>query len=372
METKVSHNYSKEHPLKIDGSILEGGGQILRISTSMSYLLGIPISIKNIRSKRDNPGLQRQHLTCTKFITHLYNTNDVTGLQLNSQNILLVPTQLLIKKEKSEEIKCILNSAGSIGLMIQQLLPCCLYSDYEDNENNEISITLTGGTLVKFSPTIYYLNEVLFPILENNEFIKPINIMQRGKFIRAEIRFCYTNNFKFKLDEICDTIYKSAKKIIRKEYIQNGNSKDENGEEIEFDEDELIKQERIDLGNRYYTFYYQVVMVYENTRIKGDYMISEKKGDFIIDEIIEKCEEATFYTIENSEVCLDEHTVDHLIIFMALAKGISKIKVGEISLHTRTAIEIIKKFYYDVNFNILPGEDKKFVTNVIEVEGMGY
>ena len=406
METKVSHNYSKEHPLKIDGSILEGGGQILRISTSMSYLLGIPISIKNIRSKRDNPGLQRQHLTCTKFITHLYNTNDVTGLQLNSQNILLVPTQLLIKKEKSEEIKCILNSAGSIGLMIQQLLPCCLYSDYEDNENNEISITLTGGTLVKFSPTIYYLNEVLFPILEknmgikascdlikngiypmglgevilhvkkilkkNNEFIKPINIMQRGKFIRAEIRFCYTNNFKFKLDEICDTIYKSAKKIIRKEYIQNGNSKDDNGEEIEFDEDELIKQERIDLGNRYYTFYYQVVMVYENTRIKGDFMISEKKGDFIIDEIIEKCEEATFYTVANSEVCLDEHTVDHLIIFMALAKGISKIKVGEISLHTRTAIEIIKKFYYDVNLNILPGEDKKFVTNVIEVEGMGY
>ena len=196
--------------------------------------------------------------------------------------------------------------------------------------------------------------------------------MQRGKFIRAEIRFCYTNNFKFKLDEICDTIYKSAKKIIRKEYIQNGNSKDENGEEIEFDEDELIKQERIDLGNRYYTFYYQVVMVYENTRIKGDYMISEKKGDFIIDEIIDKCEEATFYTVENNEVCLDEHTVDHLIIFMALAKGISKIKVGEISLHTRTAIEIIKKFYYDVNFNILPGEDKKFVTNVIEVEGMGY
>ena len=97
--------------------------------------------------------------------------------------------------------------------------------------------------------------------------------MQRGKFIRAEIKFCYTNNFKFKLDEICDTIYKSAKKIIRKEYIQNGNSKDENGEEIEFDEDELIKQERIDLGNRYYTFYYQVVMVYENTRIKGDFMI---------------------------------------------------------------------------------------------------
>ena len=406
MESKVSHHYSKENPIEIDGSILEGGGQILRISISMSYLLGIPIKITSIRKKRDNPGLQRQHLTCTKFITSLYNTNDVSGLQLNSGEINLVPTQLLIKQEKSDEIKCILNSAGSIGLMIQQLLPCALYSEIEDKENNKLSITLTGGTLVKFSPTIYYLNEVLFPILEkymnikakcdlikngiypmglgevilhvqkilknNGEFIKPINITERGKFLKAEIRFCYTNNFKFKLDKICDTIYKNAKKIIRKEFLQNGNTKDEEGEEIEFDEEEIIKQERIDLGDRYYTFYYQVVMIYENTRIKGDYMISEKKGDFIIDEIIDKCEEVTFYTVENNEVCLDEHTVDHLILFMALAKGTSKIKVGPISLHTQTAIEIIKKFKNDINFIITPGEDKKFVTNVIEVEGMGY
>ena len=172
MEGKVNHHYSKESPLKIDGSILEGGGQILRISISMSYLLDIPIKIRNIRSKRDNPGLQKQHLTCTKFITSLYNSKDISGLQLNSKEISLVPTELIIKQEKSEEIKCILNSAGSIGLMIQQLLPCALFSEIENKENKELSITLTGGTLVKFSPTIYYLNEVLFPILEKYMNIK--------------------------------------------------------------------------------------------------------------------------------------------------------------------------------------------------------
>ena len=109
MESKVTHHYSKENPLKIDGSILEGGGQILRISISMSYLLGIPIEIRNIRKKRDNPGLQRQHLTCTKFITSLYNTKDVSGLQLNSGEINLIPSELIIKQENSNEIKCILN-----------------------------------------------------------------------------------------------------------------------------------------------------------------------------------------------------------------------------------------------------------------------
>ena len=291
--------------------------------------------------------------------------------------------------------------------MIQQLLPCVLFSKIENEENNDkINITLTGGTLVKYSPTIYYLNEILFPILskymnikascdlikngiypmglgevklnveainkEKEEFIHPITITERGKFLRAEIRFCYTNNFRFKIDPVCDAIYKGAKKIIRKEFIDNGNSKNEEGEEIEFNESEIIKEERIDLGDRYFTFYYQVVMIYENTRIKGDFMISEKKGNFVIDEIIDKCIDSTFNTVSNYEICLDEHTVDHLIIFMSLAKGISKIKVGEISLHTQTAIEIVKKFTNSVKINIIPGEDKKNVTNIIEIEGMGF
>ena len=172
MESKVTHHYSKDNPLEIDGSILEGGGQILRISISMSYLLGIPSKIRNIRSKRDNPGLQRQHLTCTQFVTSIYNSKDISGLQLNSKEINLVPTELIIKQENNEEIKCILNSAGSIGLMIQQLLPCSLYSEIENKENKILNITLTGGTLVKFSPTIYYLNEVLFPLLEKYMNIK--------------------------------------------------------------------------------------------------------------------------------------------------------------------------------------------------------
>ena len=410
MESKLENNHIKEQPLEIDGSILEGGGQILRIAISLSYLLNIPIKIINIRQKRDNPGLQRQHLGCTKFIVDLYDSKEVNGLSLNSKEITLTPTKLVIKKEKNENIKCALNSAGSVGLMIQELLPCSLFSIIIENDiisdSNKLSIILTGGTLVKFSPTIYYLNEVLFPIISkymnikascdivrdgiypiglgevvlniekinklNNEYIHPINITERGKFLRAEIRFCYTSNFRFKVEPVMDTIYKGAKKIIRNEFNENGKSKDEEGEEIDFNENELIKEERICVGNKYFTFYYQVVMIYENTRIKGDFMISEKKGNFVIDEIIDSCIDATFYTVKNYDVCLDEHTVDHLIIFMALAKGVSKIKVGEISLHTQTAIEIVKKFTNKVKINIIPGEDKKNITNIIEIEGIGY
>ena len=48
-------------PLIIDGSNLEGGGQLLRNSVALSALLCKPITVQKIRDGRKPPGLKAQH-----------------------------------------------------------------------------------------------------------------------------------------------------------------------------------------------------------------------------------------------------------------------------------------------------------------------
>ena len=50
--------------IEIDGSVGEGGGQILRTSLALSMCTGQPFALNQIRAGRPKPGLMRQHLTC--------------------------------------------------------------------------------------------------------------------------------------------------------------------------------------------------------------------------------------------------------------------------------------------------------------------
>ena len=57
----------------IDGSLSEGGGQILRTSLGLSVLTKQPFIIKNIRANRPNPGLREQHLQAIRAVKKLCN-----------------------------------------------------------------------------------------------------------------------------------------------------------------------------------------------------------------------------------------------------------------------------------------------------------
>jgi len=74
--------------LHIDGSFGEGGGQILRTSLSLSVLTGQVIEIFNIRAKRKNSGLQKQHLVCVEAAQKISGAK-TSGAFLNSNFLRL-------------------------------------------------------------------------------------------------------------------------------------------------------------------------------------------------------------------------------------------------------------------------------------------
>src|SRR5713101_233453 len=76
--------------ITIDGSIGEGGGQILRTALALSMTTGAPFCMEKIRAGRAKPGLLRQHLTAVKAAATISNAA-VDGAELGAQRITFRP-----------------------------------------------------------------------------------------------------------------------------------------------------------------------------------------------------------------------------------------------------------------------------------------
>ena len=57
--------------IEIDGSVGEGGGQVLRTALSLAAITGQEVTFSNVRAKREKPGLKRQHLTCVNAVAEI-------------------------------------------------------------------------------------------------------------------------------------------------------------------------------------------------------------------------------------------------------------------------------------------------------------
>lgn len=84
-----------------------------------------------------------------------------------------------------------------------------------------------------------------------------------------------------------------------------------------------------------------------------------ESGKKVADELI---------TYINSQSCVDCHVQDQLIIFMALARGVSRIRCTlPLTMHTKTAIHIAE-LLTEAKFSIT----EEGATGIIECVGIGY
>jgi len=146
--------------LKIDGSYGEGGGQILRSALTLSALLGRPIRLEKIRTRRRQPGLRPQHLTAVRAVAQICDA-ELDGDALDSRSLTFVPRCPPQAGHYCFDVQDAAQggSAGAVSLILQAvLLPLAL-------ARGDSTIVLHGGTHVAWSPPVHYLQEIYLPIL---------------------------------------------------------------------------------------------------------------------------------------------------------------------------------------------------------------
>ncbi|MEM2757242.1 MAG: RNA 3'-terminal phosphate cyclase, partial [Sulfolobales archaeon] len=154
----------------VDGSVGEGGGQILRTSVALSSILMKPIKVVNIRAKRRNPGLQNQHITAVKAAAEITNAT-VEGLYLKSTEITFTP-----KKLKPGRYSFDIGTAGSTTLVLQTLLPILLFMP------GETEVEIIGGTDVPWSPPIDYLKNIMLHYIRLLGAEVEVKLLRRGHY----------------------------------------------------------------------------------------------------------------------------------------------------------------------------------------------
>lgn len=141
--------------MEVDGSQKSGSGTILRTAVALAGVLNQPVHIYNIRRKRSQPGLRPQHLEAVLTAAKICDAK-VKGAKLNSQEIWFTPKEIA-----GGPIEAEIGTAGSIPMLLLTILPLCTFAQ----KTVHVHVS-KGGTDVRYSPTINYLQHVFLPMLK--------------------------------------------------------------------------------------------------------------------------------------------------------------------------------------------------------------
>lgn len=352
--------------LEIDCSLGEGGGQCLRSSIALASLMHRKISVKNIRGKRPKPGLKPQHLKSLEAIAEITKA-EVSGLELYSREITFKS-----KGINSFEGKIDIGTAGSVSILLSQLLPIALIE--------KIQLEVIGGSDVAWSPPFSFLDEMLFPVLNQMGCNFSLELKRRGYYPKGNclvsfnsekaklplegIKLKETGELKFiKIishssslpEHVSERQLNSCKSILENRYFRN--KKNEKIDFIESIESQPERKDSVGSGIECYAFYDKCILSGNSLGERG------KPAELV-------GREAAMHLLEQMETKqpADLYLTDQLIPFMALAEGESEIYCSKLTQHALTNISVTEKLL-GVKFEV---KGKLNENAEIKVKGIGF
>jgi RNA 3'-terminal phosphate cyclase (ATP) len=322
--------------ITIDGSMGEGGGQIIRTSLALSLITGQPFIVRNIRAGRSKPGLLRQHLTAVNAAAAIGQA-DVRGNEIGSKELLFSPGKI-----KAGTYKFSVGTAGSTTLVLQTILPALVIAD------DRSEIVLEGGTHNPYAPPYDFLDRVFLPLLRKTGPRVTCALEKPGYYPAGGGRF--------------RVAIEPAEKLMPLEILERGELKKRSAQAI-------VCQIPANVAKRELQTVQSMLNWSENELRPVVLEGSQGPGNVLMIEILfeqitvlftgfgergvpaeavarKACQEVREYLASSAPV--DSYLADQLLLPLAMA-GKGRFLTMTPSRHTRTNIDVIQKF---VNINI--------------------
>lgn len=317
--------------VKIDGSQGEGGGQILRTAISLSAITGKPVEVTNIRANRSNPGLRPQHMTGIKIVAELFHA-EFENLKIGAEWIRFLPSD----KFRGGSVKFDIGTAGSIPLILMTVVPAVSLS------NKSLQIEVIGGTDVKASPTIDYVKHIVAESYRSVGIKFSVDVLKRGYYpkgggvVQSTIQPCKspgtmellaTRHIEPKIISVCGQLPLD----VAKRQISSA----------------MIALEKKEIRCSNYTASIETsfspgssILVYSASDF-GLYVGGDSIGELGKQaEAVGKEAADRFLESMVAQAPVDPFLADMLVLPLALSKGTSRYRIGQVTQHLLTSLHV--------------------------------
>jgi RNA 3'-terminal phosphate cyclase (ATP) len=321
--------------LTVDGT--EGGGQLLRTALSLSAVTDTPFRIEDVRGARPNSGLKPQHLAAVRVVADCCDAA-VEGAELGADALTFRPGD-----ERRTTLDVDIGTAGSVTLLFDAVLPIAVTGD------EPLELTATGGTDVKWAPTMAYHRLVKLPLLADCGVEADVDLQRAGFYPagggEATLRAAPSSLSPFALDrrgalERVGIYSKAAASLADREVAdrQAESAREELAaaglpadiRRVEYVEADSPGSALLLRG------------VYEDSLVGVDALGERgRSSEAVAEDAVRE-----FGAVHATDAAVDPFMADQLLVVLALAGG--RVRIPSLTDHVRTNLDLLAQFGSDI------------------------